>query len=328
MRSIEYFTSGTTSRPARASPAQLPGRPSRHDVLAFSQETCTGRSAHWVGQTCLNCFFAPLNAQACVFIYNYGRFSGPDVLDTLVTYGVNTLCAPPTVWRFLIQEDLAAYEVVLTELISAGEPLNPEVIEQVRTGWGLTIATAWPNRNHGPGRQYARQSGQSRIDGACPVPHRTPRRRRRPGRPELCVTLGVDRPVGLMTAYADDHEKTADVMRDGFYPRAFTDADGYITYVGRADDVFKASGYRISPFELESALIEHPAVAEAAIILRPMHSAAMCRRLVIWLQASPQRPKRRVISTFLRTNLSGYKRIRRQFADLPRISGKIHDGSS
>ena len=86
-----------------------------------------------------SCFFAPLNAQACVFIYNYARFNGPDILGTLVQHRVNTLCAPPTVWRMLIQEDLKAWPVQLRELISAGEPLNPEVIEQVRAAWGITI---------------------------------------------------------------------------------------------------------------------------------------------------------------------------------------------
>jgi len=188
---------------------------------------------------------------------------------------VNTLCAPPTVWRMLIQENLAGWPVRLRELISAGEPLNPEVIEQVRAAWNITIRDGYGQTEttaqigNPPGAQLKPGSMGRPLPG-YPIVLLDP-----DGKPadegEICIDLSL-RPLALMTGYADDPEKTAECMRDGYYHTGdvgMRDAEGYITYVGRADDVFKASGYRISPFELESALIEHPAVAEAAVVGAP-----------------------------------------------------------
>ncbi|MBL8394920.1 MAG: AMP-binding protein, partial [Candidatus Accumulibacter sp.] len=146
---------------------------------------------------------------------------------------------------------------------------------------------------------------------------------------EICLTLSP-RPLGLMIAYDDDPEKTAEVMRDGFYhtgDTAAVDADGYITYVGRADDVFKASDYRISPFELESVLIEHEAVAEAAVVPSPDPLRLAVPKAFLTLRAGyePGRELAREIFVFLRSRLSPYKRVRRiEFGELPKtISGKI-----
>ncbi|MDH4119963.1 MAG: AMP-binding protein, partial [Acidimicrobiia bacterium] len=253
-------------------------------------------------------------------------------LDVLVRYGVNTLCAPPTVWRFLIQEDLAAYPVKLRELISAGEPLNPEVIEQVKAKWGITIrdgygqteTTAQIGNPPGarvvpgsmgrplPGYRIALTGGETSEEG------------------EISIVLGGDRPLGLMTGYADDADKTAEAMTGGHYHTGdvgMRDADGYVTYVGRADDVFKASGYRISPFELESALIEHPAVAEAAVVPSPDPLRGFVPKAYVILAPGhePGPDTARSIFAFLRERVSGYKMIRRlEFSDLPKtISGKI-----
>jgi acetyl-CoA synthetase len=221
-----------------------------------------------------SCFFAPWIAGACIFIFNYARFGAKRVLGMLVDKQVSTLCAPPTVWRMLIQERLADYPVGLRELISAGEPLNPEVIEQVRAAWGITIRDGFGQTEtsalvgYPPGQPLKYGSMGRPLPGFRVVlldPDERPA-----GEGEVSLVLhdpDLGRPTGLMAAYADSAEKTAEVMRGGHYHTgdvAARDADGYITYVGRADDVFKASDYRISPFELESVLIEHPAVAEAA----------------------------------------------------------------
>ena len=146
---------------------------------------------------------------------------------------------------------------------------------------------------------------------------------------EVCLTMDP-RPLGLMVGYMDNPEKTAEVMRDGYYRTgdvASRDADGYITYVGRADDVFKASDYRISPFELESVLLEHPAVVEAAVVPSPDPvRLAVPKAFVILAQGvEPSRETARDIFLFLRDHLSPFKRIRRlEFSDLPKtISGKI-----
>jgi acetyl-CoA synthetase len=146
---------------------------------------------------------------------------------------------------------------------------------------------------------------------------------------EICLTM-KNRPAGLMAGYAGDPSKTAEVIREGYYHTgdvAARDADGYFTYVGRADDVFKASDYRISPFELESVLIEHPAVAEAAVVPSPDPVRLAVPKAFLILRAghSPGRELAKEIFGFLRQRLAPYKRIRRlEFSDLPKtISGKI-----
>jgi acetyl-CoA synthetase len=222
-----------------------------------------------------SCFFAPWNGQACVFVANQKRFNAKQLLDTVTHCGVTTFCAPPTVWRMLIQEKLSDWKIPMRELIGAGEPLNPEVIEQVRGAWGITIRDGYG------------QTETTALVGNTPGQKVKPGSMGRPlpgyrvalldfdDRPqkeaELCLTL-TPRPTGLMQGYqADDGGMRAmagDVYRSGDV--ASIDDDGYLTYIGRADDVFKSSDYRISPFELESVLIEHPAVAEAAVVPSPV----------------------------------------------------------
>ena len=146
---------------------------------------------------------------------------------------------------------------------------------------------------------------------------------------EICVDL-AERPLGLMVGYRGDAERNAEAMANGVYHTGDVgsrDADGYITYVGRADDVFKASDYRISPFELESVLIEHPAVAEAAIVPSPDPMRLNVPKAYVVLTAGhePDAETARAILEFARDNLAPYKRVRRlEFAELPKtISGKI-----
>jgi acetyl-CoA synthetase len=280
-----------------------------------------------------SCFFAPLNAQACVFIYNYPRFNGPDILATLVEHRVNTLCAPPTVWRMLIQEDLKAWPVQLRELISAGEPLNPEVIEQVRAAWQLTIRDGYGQTE--TTAQIGNPPGAALKPGSMgrPLPGYRMVLLDAEGQPadegEICIDL-AHRPTALMNGYADDADKTAEAMRDGYYHTGDVgqrDAQGYITYVGRADDVFKASGYRISPFELESAMIEHPAVAEAAVVPSPDAVRGFVPKAYVILAPghAPDAATAAAIFRFMRERVSAYKLVRRiEFSDLPKtISGKI-----
>jgi acetyl-CoA synthetase len=146
---------------------------------------------------------------------------------------------------------------------------------------------------------------------------------------EICLAL-EPRPLGLMVGYTDDAAKTAEAMRHAHYhtgDTASVDADGYVTYVGRADDVFKASDYRISPFELESVLIEHPAIAEAAVVPSPDALRLAVPKAFVVTRAGfePSRELAQEVFAFLRTKLAPFKRIRRlEFAELPKtISGKI-----
>ncbi|MBT0961116.1 AMP-binding protein [Denitromonas iodatirespirans] len=332
-----YFTSGTTSKPKLVQHSHQ-SYPIGHLSTMYWIGLQPGdrhmniSSPGWAKHA-WSCFFAPWNAGATVFLYNYTRFDAKALLDVLVKYEINTLCAPPTVWRMLIQQNLAAYKTSLRELIGAGEPLNPEVIEQVEKAWGITIRDGFgqtettaqignpPGQRLKPGSMGRPLPGYkiALIDGDG----------KRAEEGEVCLDLSA-RPMGLMLCYAGDEAKTAEVMRDGFYHTgdvAQIDAEGYITYVGRADDVFKASDYRISPFELESVLIEHPAVAEAAVVPSPdpVRLAVPKAFMILVEGQTPSAELARDIFAFTRENLAPYKRIRRlEFADLPKtISGKI-----
>jgi acetyl-CoA synthetase len=334
---LEYFTSGTTARPKLVQHTQQ-SYPVGHLSTMYWLGLGKG-DVHWTisspgwAKHAWSCFFAPFNAQATIFIYNYTRFNGPAILDVLVKNGVNTLCAPPTVWRMLIQEELAKWPVKLRELISAGEPLNPEVIEQVRAAWNLTIRDGFGQTE--TTAMVGNSPGSLLKAGSMgrPLPGYTVALIDAEGKPanegEICIDL-AHRPVALMNGYADDAEKTAEAMRNGYYHTGdvgMRDAAGYITYVGRADDVFKASGYRISPFELESALIEHPAVAEAAVVPSPDPVRGFVPKAYVILAPghAPTAETARDIFRFLRERVSAYKLVRRiEFSDLPKtISGKI-----
>jgi acetyl-CoA synthetase len=334
---LEYFTSGTTSKPKLVRHSRQ-SYPAGHLSTMYWLGLQPG-DVHWTisspgwAKHAWSCFFAPFNAQACVFIFNYARFSGPAVLDTVVKHGVKTLCAPPTVWRMLIQERLGDWKTSLREAISAGEPLNPEVIEQVKSAWGLEIRDGFGQTEttamvgNPPGLAVKPGSMGKPLPG-YPVVLLDPDGKRG-DEGEICIDL-ARRPISLMQGYADDVEKTAEAMRDGFYHTGDVgsrDAEGYITYVGRADDVFKASGYRISPFELESALIEHPAVAEAAVVPSPDPVRGFVPKAYVILAPGHEANAEtaRAIFGFLRGRVSAYKMIRRiEFSDLPKtISGKI-----
>ena len=334
---LEYFTSGTTAQPKLVRHTRQ-SYPVGHLSTMYWLGLRPG-DVHWTvsspgwAKHAWSCFFAPFNAQACVFIYNYTRFNGPKILEVLVARGVNTFCAPPTVGRMLIQEDLKRWPVVLREAISAGEPLNPEVIEQVRSAWNLVIRDGYGQTE--TSAQVGNSPGQRLKPGSMgrPLPGYRIVLLDADGQPadegELCIDLSA-RPLPLMEGYADDAAKTAEAMRDGYYHTGDVgqrDAEGYITYVGRADDVFKASGYRISPFELESALIEHPAVAEAAVVPSPDPVRGFVPKAYLILAPghSPNAATAQAIFGFLRERVSAYKMVRRiEFSDLPKtISGKI-----
>jgi acetyl-CoA synthetase len=333
-----YFTSGTTAKPKLVVHTHQ-----SYPVGHLSTMYWIGLQAgdrHWNisspgwAKHAWSSFFAPWNAEATVFIVNYARFQATAVLDALVRHRVTTLCAPPTVWRMLIQQPLSEYRVALREALSAGEPLNPEVIEQVQNAWGLTIRDGYGQTE--TTAQIGNSPGQSLKIGSMgrPLPGYDVVLLDSDGRVsvtdgEICLRL-ADRPLGLTDGYADDEAKTSAVMRDGYYHTgdiASRDSDGYLTFIGRSDDVFKASDYRLSPFELESVLIEFHAVAEAAVVPSPDPLRHAVPKAFVTLVAgfSPSRELAAEILAHCRTRLAPYKRIRRiEFAMLPKtISGKI-----
>jgi acetyl-CoA synthetase len=332
-----YFTSGTTAQPKLVlhTHASYPvGHLSTMYWIGLRErDVHLNISSPGWAKHAWSSVFAPWNAGATVFVYNTARFDPRRTLDTLVRCGVTTLCAPPTVWRMLIGEDLSTYKVALRELVSAGEPLNPEVIERVRRAWGITIRDGYGQTEttaqvgNPPGQEVQFGSMGRPLPGYRVVLLDPEGNESDEGE----ISLSLDpRPLGLMVGYLDDEVRSAECMRDGYYHTgdvARRDANGYITYVGRADDVFKSSDYRISPFELESALVEHPLVAEAAVVPSPddVRLSVPKAFLVLRGDAPPSRESALEILRFVRERLAPYKRVRRiEFADLPKtISGKI-----
>lgn len=332
-----YFTSGTTAKPKLVAHSHQ-SYPAGHLSTMYWIGLRPG-DLHWNisspgwAKHAWSCFFAPWNAGATVFAYNYARFNAKDVLQVLAGKGISTLCAPPTVWRMLIQEKLADYRVKLREAVSAGEPLNPEVIERVQAAWGITIRDGFGQTE--TTAMIGNAPGQAIKPGSMgrPLPGYTVQLLDAGGQPategEVCLDLSTP-PLGLMLGYAGEQGQVTGRQRERYYRTgdlACRDEDGYITYIGRADDVFKASDYRISPFELESVLLQHPAIAEAAVVPcpDPVRCAVPKAFVMVANGYSPDRELARGIFEFVRLTVAPYKRIRRlEFSDLPKtISGKI-----
>ncbi|GAA2648788.1 AMP-binding protein [Streptomyces vastus] len=334
-----YFTSGTTARPKLVEHTHV-SYPIGHLTTMYWIGLKPGdvhlniSSPGWAKHAWSN-LFAPWNAEATVFIHNYTRFDAARLMAEMDRAGVTTFCAPPTVWRMLIQADLTQLRTPPREAVAAGEPLNPEVIEQVRRAWGVTIRDGFGQTetavqvSNSPGQplktgSMGRPSPGFRVELLDPVSGA-------PGADEGEIALDLSqKPVGLMTGYHGDPDRTAEAMAGGYYRTGdigSRDADGYITYVGRSDDVFKASDYKISPFELESALLEHEAVAEAAVVPAPDElRLAVPKAYVVLAEGwEPGPDTAKVLFEHARTTLAPYKRIRRlEFGDLPKtVSGKI-----
>ncbi|MDQ0485266.1 AMP-binding protein [Streptomyces cellulosae] len=334
-----YFTSGTTARPKLVEHTHT-SYPIGHLATMYWVGLRPGdvhlniSSPGWAKHAWSN-LFAPWNAEATVFLHNYTRFDAPRLMAEMDKAGVTTFCAPPTVWRMLIQSDLGRLRTPPREVVAAGEPLNPEVIEQVRRAWGVTIRDGFGQTetavqvSNSPGQvlktgSMGRPSPGYRVELLDPVSGA-------PGVSEGEIALDLsERPVGLMTGYHGDPDRTAEAMAGGYYRTGdigSRDEDGYITYVGRADDVFKASDYKISPFELESALLEHEAVAEAAVVPAPddLRLAVPKAYIVLADGWEPGPDTAKVLFDHSRQVLAPYKRVRRiEFGELPKtVSGKI-----
>ncbi|RZN24587.1 AMP-binding protein [Bradyrhizobium sp. Leo121] len=333
-----YFTSGTTAKPKLV----------RHSQRSYPVGHLS--TMYWIGlqpgdvhlnisspgwaKHAWSCFFAPWNAGATVFVVNQPRFDAKSLLSTIGRCGVTTLCAPPTVWRLFIQEKLSTFKVSLREVCGAGEPLNPEVIDQVQAAWGLTIRDGYGQTEttalagNSPGQKVKIGSMGRPLPGYRVAITDLDGNPTREG--EVTLVLGADRPAGLMQGYQGDDGKLSGA--DGAIYRSgdvvFSDEDGYLTFVGRTDDVFKSSDYRISPFELESILLEHEAVAEAAVVPSPDPIRLAIPKAYVLLVSGVERTPETALSIFghLHTRLAPFKRIRKieLVTELPKtISGKI-----
>lgn len=278
-----YFTSGTTGPPKMTIHGH--GYALAHRITgAFWLDLAPG-DLHWNlsdtgwAKAAWSSLFAPWQQGAAIFVHHSAGFDPAETMDLLERYPITTLCAPPTAYRMLVRADLKGRSFPrLRHCVSAGEPLNPEVITLWKEATGLDIHDGYgqtetillcANRpdalRHGSMGRPAPGIDLAVIDEAGAVA--SPRQEG-----DIALRVAERTPPGLFNGYRDDPARTAAVYRDGWYltgDRAFVDEDGYFWFVGRADDVILSSGYRIGPFEVESVLFEHPAVAESAVVASP-----------------------------------------------------------
>lgn len=338
-----YFTSGTTAAAKLVEHSQVSYTVGHLSTMYWigirPGDVHLNISSPGWGKHAWSNFFAPFHAGATVYLFNYDRFDATRLLAEMGRAGITSFCAPPTVWRMLIQADLGALANPPATVVGAGEPLNPEVIARIRDAWGTTIRDGFgqtettlqigntPGQEVKPGSMGRPAPGYPVVlldleDGSLVT---------EPGRPgEICLDLTA-RPLGLTTGYYREPERTARAMRGGYYHTsdvAFVDEDGYIFYIGRTDDVFKASDYRISPFELESAMLEHPWVREVAVVPSPDPLRLSVPKAYVSLVdgVTPCQATAEALFAHSRARLSPYKRIRRVAFDqaLPKtVSQKI-----
>lgn len=279
-----YFTSGTTGYPKMCMHAHSYGL--AHITTGRYWLDLSDKDLHWNcsdngwAKAAWSSFFGPWNCGATLFVHHTQGFSAARTLELLQQYPITTFCGAPTIYRMFVQQDLSQYHFAnLRHCVGAGEPLNPEVIETWRRHTGLTIKDGYGQTEtvllcgnypsiearFGSMGKPAPGIDLAVIDDAGnPLP---------PGKEgDVAVRVSPERPLGLFLEYKGNPEKTAACFKGDWYltgDRAMTDDDGYFWFVGRSDDVILSAGYRIGPFEVESALLEHPAVAESAVVASP-----------------------------------------------------------
>ncbi len=343
---LVYFTSGTTGEPKMA--LHNHGYPLGHIITARYWQDLRSNDLHFtVSDTgWAKCAWGKIFGQwiegACNFVYHFsGKFQATEVLPLLEKYEITTFCAPPTIYRMLILADLERFDLSsLRHCTSAGEPLNPEVIRVWKEGTGLTICEGYgqtetvccvamfPCLEHRPGSMGKPSPGwdvELHDDDGKPVGVGEEGR--------LAIRCDPS-PPGLVVEYLESPEANKKSFVNGWYytgDKAYRDADGYYWFVGRDDDVIKSSGYRIGPFEVESALMEHPAVQEAAVVGSPDRIRGMIVKAFVVLKpgVTPSEALVKEIKTFVKRNTAPYKYPRQiEFVpDLPKtLSGKIKRG--
>ena len=338
-----YFTSGTTGMPKMAA----------HSWTYPIAQTVTAYYWHNVGDDSIHMAVADTGwakagwgklygqwiCGACLFVYDFDRFVATDMLRMLEKYQVTSFCAPPTVYRFMIKEDMSRYDLShLKWANTAGEPLNPEVFNQFKRFTGVELHEAFGQSETTPLLMTSKWMTPHMGSTGRPSPHYHIDLVDQEGRSvedgvegEIVVRLDQGHPAGLLREYYRDPVKTAEVFRGGMYhtgDMAWADSEGYWWFVGRSDDVIKCSGYRIGPFEVESALLEHPAVMETAITAVPDPTRGQIVKATIILANGfdPSDTLKTELQTHVKTVTAPYKypRIIEFVDEIPKtISGKI-----
>lgn len=335
---LVYFTSGTTSLPKIVVHTHTSYPLGHLSTMAWigvrPGDVHSVVSAPGWGKHAWSSFFSPWNVGATIFVLNYSRFDAEHFVGELDRAGVNTFCAPPTVWRMLIQHRLSTKPRGMRELLSAGEPLNPEVIARIRGWWGLEIRDGYGQTE--TTALVGTMPGEEVVPGAMgrPLPGVDallvdPLTGEETDEGEVCLRLDPH-PVNLMPGYFGDPEATAKAMRGGLFHTgdvAQRGEGGVLTFVGRTDDIFKSSDFKVSPFEVESALLEHELVAEAAVVGAPDETRLNVTKAYVALAAGaePGEQTARAILAHARVAMPAYMRVRRvEFFALPKTaSGKI-----
>ena len=283
-------------------------------------------------------FFAPWNSGATIFANQIDKFIATEQLEAMEQFKVTTFCGSPTVIRMLVQEDVSSYNLSLRSCCAAGEPLNPDVIDKWKKGTGITIRDGYGQTEttalvcNLPGNEL-KPGSMGKPTFLYEVGIFDEAGNEVPPLEEgiICVKLNPDKPNGIFVEYLNDRDRTANAFRNNLYytgDKAYKDEDGYIWFIGRSDDVIKASAYRIGPFEVESVLIEHDDVIESAVVASPheMRGYAVKAFIILRDGVEPSADLADNIFSFAEERLAKYKvpRIIEFPESLPKtISGKI-----
>ncbi len=340
---LAYFTSGTTGYPKMVNHDQT--YPLGHILTAKFWQNVEDDGLHYtVADTgWAKCAWGKIYGQwlagSAVFVYDYDRFDAGKMMDEMSKYGVSTFCAPPTIFRFMIKSDMSKHDFSrLKYAVTAGEPLNPSVYEsflkitglRLMEGFGQTETVVcianYPWMAPKPGSMGKPAPGFDIVlvdknDKVCEVGEEG----------EIVIRTDRGKPVGLFIDYHLDPDKTRNIWHDAYYhtgDTAWMDEDGYFWFVGRTDDMIKSSGYRVGPFEVESALMSHPAVLEAAItgVPDPIRGQVVKATVVLTEGYSPSEDLKKELQDHVKKVTAPYKypRIMEFVEDLPKtISGKI-----
>lgn len=337
-----FFTSGTTGMPKVVVHTHF-GYPTGHLSTSSWIGLQRGDIHYNISQPgwakfSWSSFFGPWNVGATILGYHIDRFVPKEQLQTIQDLKVTTFCAPPTSLRMLIQEDLDSYNFCLRECVAAGEPLNPEIIAVwkqatgilIRDGYGQTEATALVGNL--PGKKVKLGSmGKPTFIYDVIIADDEGREAKTLEEGNICVRHHSDIITGIFKTYLIDTKRNDVVFKHGLYftgDKAYKDEDGYFWFVGRDDDVIKASDFRVGPFEVESVLLEHPKVLEAAVVASPhaLRTNAVKAFIILANGVKPTEDLAKDLFKYAETQLARYKipRIIEFTTSLPKtISGKI-----
>lgn len=336
-----FFTSGTTSKPKLV--IHTYQNPVGHLTTMYwlnlkEDDIHYNISSPGWAKFAWSSFFAPWNAGATIFTYNYSAFDPDKTLDYIEKYKITSLCAPLSVWKLFVMKDFSKYNFSLKKIVSAGEPLNPEISKkvksltglQLREGYGQTETTALiftpEGMNDVPEGSMGKVSPGYEVKILDEKLDEVPRGQDG----QIAVAIYPVKPLGLLLGY-DDAEKNREIFKGGWYltgDTAFQDEKGFFHFIGRVDDVFKSLDYRISPFEVESEIMEHQAVLEVGVVPTVDDKDRIVPKAFIVLKPDFYPNKQTAIDLFrfIRDRMAPYKRPRSiEFMDkFPKtISSKV-----